>query len=148
MRPSLYEATWLHSLTEPVFSDTISVIMIGWFVALSLALIYTRVQLRQAIAVMGCAGKAGPAPDKEVMMDKLGMERPDGTAGERGREPRHAKDAESSPDDGGDLSAAPAGAEVGSSGTFADLCADDGGNGGDKGKGAASGGNNSGKDGG
>ena len=141
---------------EVGFEDVFVAVLLAWIVALVAALVYLWEKFHDARLVMDYAktyyvGKEGrrvPVWVEEVMMDKLGMERPDGTAGERGREPRHAKDAESSPDDGGDLSAAPAGAEVGSSGTFADLCADDGGNGGDKGKGAASGGNNSGKDGG
>lgn len=141
---------------EVGFEDVFVAVLLAWIVALVAALVYLWEKFHDARLVMDYAktyyvGKEGrrvPVWVEEVMMDKLGMERPDGTAGERGREPRHAKDAESSPDDGGDLSAAPAGAEVGSSGTFADLCADDGGNNSGKGKGAASGGNNSGKDGG
>lgn len=134
---------------ELAFQDVLGAVMIVWIVALTAALVRSRMQIHRANVVMDYAktyyvGKAGPAPEwvEEMMMSRLGMKRRDEIAGDRGAGPRQAKDAgaEVDGDGGGDPSAAPAEAEVGSSGTFADLCIDDAGNGGGRDKAAASGG--------
>ena len=136
-------------MTVPL-QDIFTAVLIAWIVALTVALVRSRLRLHKATVVMDYAktyyvGKAGPAPAwvEEIMMAKLGMKGQVRFADKRSTEPRQAKDAESSPDGGGGgPSAAPPESEVGGSGTFADLCVDD------DDDGMGDGGNNSGKDGG